>query len=388
MIRPEPARQEVPPPPLAVSGVVLTRGTVTETLRGYGLAEPINRARVSAQVSGTVIEVPERIRVGARATAGELLALIDPLSYETEVARQRALLGEARENLVRVAVESEELARKKQLVESDLEIVRAELDRAEQLLREGAASASFRDQARTAQQAVQQRLSDITREEAILRVSRTRSEALVTAQENALTLAERNLQFARPVAPFDGYVEERHVDAGDFVQPGASLVTLVDATRLEMPIEIPASQAAALREGAPARIQTDTRPPATAVGYVERISPTIRPQNRTVGAYIVIERADFASIVPGAYLKASIDGRTFEDVYAIPRSAIVDGRIMIDDGGVARELEPEFFAVLDEVALTRAELPNPVTLIINGFQSLYNGAPVNVQTASETVPEP
>lgn len=388
MLRADPVREETPPPPLAVSGLILNRDTVVETIRGYGLAEPINRAQVSAQVAGTVVDVPERIRVGARVEAGEVLAFIDPITYRAEADRQRALLAEARENLARVEVEIAENQRKLEFVRSDIEIAQAEFERAERLLREGVSSPSARDQAQSALQAVQQRLSDVRREEAVLLVTRARSKALLTAQESALVLAEQNLDFTQPVAPFAGVVEERFVDGGDFVQPGAPLVTLVDTTRLEMPIEVPASQAAALREGAPARLQTDTRPPAIATGYVERISPTIRARNRTVGAYIVIDSADFASIAPGAYLKATIDGRTFEDVFAVPRSAIVDGRIMIDQDGTAREVTPEFFAILDEVALTRDPLPNPVTLIINGFEQLYDGAPVIVETPRSDVAEP
>src|SRR5690606_34480072 len=151
------------------------------------------------------------------------------------------------------------------------------------------------------------------------------------------------------------------------VQPGSPLFVIVDSTRLEMPIEIPASQAAALREGAPAELTSDQRPPTRAVGTVERVSPVVDARNRTLGAYIVIDGAANSSIVPGTFLKASVDGRIFEDVFAIPRSAIVDGSIFLAIDGVAKEFNPNFFVQLDEVALTRDNLPNPATLILNGF---------------------
>jgi hypothetical protein len=153
------------------------------------------------------------------------------------------------------------------------------------------------------------------------------------------------------------------------------LFSVIDDSKLELPIEVPATQAAALREGAPVLLRTDERPPRMARGTVARVSPSISTANRTVGAWIVMPREE-SGFTPGSFLKASVDGRLFEDVYAIPRESIVDGGIFLAEKGRAKRLTPEFFAFLDDFALTREDLGGDVTLVTSGFERLYDGAPL------------
>ncbi len=384
-LRPTPEREERGAAPLAVRVERLEQGDVVEQVRGFGLAEPIRRARVAARVSGRLVEMNESLRVGRRLSAGDVVARIDPLPYEAAVARAVALVAETGESIRKVDSDIEENARKRELVESDLEIARSEVRRATELFEEGVASESARDQAISALRTVEQRLSDIDREAASLRIERVRFEATLRARSNDLKIAEADLDYTTIRAPFDGIIEERVAEKGDVLSPGQTVIVLVDPSALELPIEVPASQARSLAIGAAAELRTDETPPRLTRGTVERIAPTIAPNSRTVSVYITIpnQRGEFD---PGTFLTAEVAGRRFEDVYSVPRRAIVDGRIFLARNGVAALLQPRFFVYLDDVALTRDDLGDGSLLITTGLEQIYEGAPVTIPDASPAAP--
>ncbi len=375
----QPEQIDAPPQPVVVKAEKLQRQDFTEKIRAFGLARPIERANISSQVSGRILKVTSDIRVGDAVDEGQILAEIDPTTYEADVSRARALLAEAAGALQRVKAEIIENDKKREFVVEDIEIARSEVERAERLLKENVLSESARDQAKSALQAVQQRLSDIDRERAILEVSIIRNEATLEARKSELKAAEANLSYTKPKSPFPGVVEERFVDPGDYVQPGANLFTIVNTTELELPIEVPASQVRSVLTGAPVELITDEVPPRKMEGLVERISPTVNTGNRTASVYVKIDQGpEGQTIPPGTFMNASVSGRNFEQVFVIPRNAIVDDRIYIDRDGTAEELMPEFFVILDEVALTTDDLGEGAPLILSGFERLYDGAPVEV----------
>lgn len=378
-IREDPPEVDTEPPALVVAAVKLDRGEAVERLRGFGLAQPVRRARVSAQVQGNVLDIPERHRVGAFVERGTVLASIDPRPFEVELARRESMLEEARENLVRVQAELDESREKRRFLEIERDIAEAEFERAERLLADGVVSESDRDRARSQLQGVKQRLSDLNRQDAVLRAEQNRLDAGIRAREMEVELARNDLGHTTPKAPFDALIEERSINEGDLVSPGATLFVLIDGARLELPIEIPASRAGGLREGAPALLRTDHSARPAGTGTIERISPSIHPRSRTVSAFVMIDLdSTEIPLTPGTFLSAQVDGRRFEDVFAIPRNAILDGAIYLVEDGRAVRHEPEFFETLDDVALTRDELPEGAILVMSGFERIYDGARVEV----------
>ncbi|MCC4265637.1 efflux RND transporter periplasmic adaptor subunit [Oceanimonas baumannii] len=67
----------------------------------------------------------------------------------------------------------------------------------------------------------------------------------------ALTQARLALDDSRPIAPFAGTVDARHVEAGDYVVAGDALLTLVNADELKLTAYVPQQQIAGLKPGLP-----------------------------------------------------------------------------------------------------------------------------------------
>jgi membrane fusion protein, multidrug efflux system len=70
-----------------------------------------------------------------------------------------------------------------------------------------------------------------------------------------LESARLQLRNTRVTAPFSGIYDQRMVELGDFVQPGQSLLTLVDIDRLKVTAQIAQQQVAQLELGQPVRVE-------------------------------------------------------------------------------------------------------------------------------------
>ncbi len=70
-----------------------------------------------------------------------------------------------------------------------------------------------------------------------------------------LETAELAVQYSRPIAPFDGVVDRRHVEVGQLVQSGAELMSLVNVTRLKATAQIPQQDASRVAVGQEVKVQ-------------------------------------------------------------------------------------------------------------------------------------
>jgi RND family efflux transporter MFP subunit len=120
-------------------------------------------------------------------------------------------------------------------------------------------------------------------------------------------------------APFAGIVSEREADAGEVVQVGAALFSVVDPTRLRLEASVPAEQIGRLRQGTEVEFTVsgfDRR----ITGRIERINPVVDPTTRQVRIYVAIPNLD-QSLVAGLFAEGRVATDTKRAV-AIPVAAI------------------------------------------------------------------
>ena len=166
-------------------------------------------APIYAQVSGYVQKW--FFDIGAHVKKGDLLAEIDPRTYEAALAQAKGML----------ARDSATLAN-----------ARVDLNRYQALAAQNAVSAQ--------QLATQQ--------------ARVGAEAgIVDADRAQVSQASINLAYTRIVAPFDGIVTSRAVDVGNLVTVGTPtatpLFTVADQSRLRLYVRVPQNYAPYIRDG-------------------------------------------------------------------------------------------------------------------------------------------
>lgn len=108
---------------------------------------------------------------------------------------------------------------------------------------------------------VRQRESDVSaakrlRERSLISANELmRLESELAKARAELDSARLQLRNTRIVAPFAGIYDQRQVELGDFVQPGQSLLTLVDIDRLKVSAQIAQQQVTQLQLGQPVKVE-------------------------------------------------------------------------------------------------------------------------------------
>lgn len=161
-----------------------------QTFSAPATVEPLNRPRLSAQVTGSIAHLP--VQVGDNVRTGELLVELDCQVHQQREKNADAALSRANAHR-RFAAE--------------------QLQRAQNLKRKSSISEEVLDQRRT---------------------ELLTAEADVRSQQAQLALARIDVERCRILSPFDAVVGERLASEGDLANPGTPLLELVQLDRAEV----------------------------------------------------------------------------------------------------------------------------------------------------------
>ena len=141
-----------------------------------------------------------------------------------------------------------------------------------------------------------------------------------------LTAAQQQLEKAMFRAPFDGLVSERPVNAGDVVQPGTAIVSVVNPSSMRLEGSVPAEQLSALKVGTPVLFTVNGYGSQTFTGRINRINPTADPATRQVRVYVTIPN-EKSTLVGGLFA----DGRVATE----NRQGIMAPAAAVDERGIS-----------------------------------------------------
>ena len=124
------------------------------------------------------------------------------------------------------------------------------------------------------------------------------------------------------VAPRGGVVLKRGVAVGTAVDPSTEIITVADLSRVWVLAEVAESDASAIREGTPAKLEFSASGREPIDARVEFIYPTLTDSTRTLRVRFSVPNAD-GTLRPGLYGTAQfqLDPR---QRLTVPRDAVVD----------------------------------------------------------------
>jgi RND family efflux transporter MFP subunit len=302
-----------------------------------GNLEAKRAATIRAEVSGSVLRT--EADEGARVQRGELLASLDDTAVRDAYLSARSQV---------------------RTTESALEVARRNADRAERLSDAGA-------------------IPDRDLESA--RLDRTNAEGALADAKARLASATKQLEDTRIRAPFSGVVSERQANAGDVVQVGTALFTVVDPAMLRLDAGVPAEQIGRLRVGTPVEFQVSGIN-RRFVGRIARINPVVDSRTRQIRIYVDIPNPD-AQLAAGLFAEGRVAMDTKRAV-AVPVTA-VDSRgttpvLHLLKAGRVREA-PIKLGVRDDVAEmveVLSGLANGDTVLLGSAQGITEGSRVRV----------
>jgi HlyD family secretion protein len=252
-------------PPL--NTVVVDEGDVAQRIVAHGTLQPRHRVHVGSQVSGIVQSI--FVDFNARVERGQVIALIDPSTFEAAVRSARAELAAA---------------------EATLEMARQNWQRVQELHAHRIVS-----------------VSDLEQSQTQLR----QAESQLSVRLHALERAERELERCTIRSPTDGIVISRSVDVGQTVAASLSAPVLFEiASDLgEMQIHANVSEAdiGMIREGHRVRFAVDAHRGRTFDGMVVQVrnSPSVMDNVVHYEAVIAVAN-DEGLLKPGMTAEVSI----------------------------------------------------------------------------------
>jgi RND family efflux transporter MFP subunit len=322
---------------------VVTTGALQSGPTVSGTLMPERDAAVRAQVGGSVLQT--YADQGQAVRAGQTLARIEAGGLQDVYLSARAGVTAASNNA---------------------DIARRELERSEKLLAAGAIAERDIEQARRSAIAANAALAD----------ARAR-----------LATAQKQVGNTVITAPISGIVSDKQVSAGDVVQPGGLLFSVVDPSSMRLEGSVPAEELNQVRLGAPVTFTVNGYPGRTFTGKVSRVNPTADPATRQVRVVISIPNAE-GRLVGGLFATGRLATQSRTGM-VVPATAVdtrsnVPAVLRIKNGKVERVAVQ--LGLRDDAA-ERVEIASGVqvgdTLLLGAAQGITAGTIIRVSTPSD-----
>ncbi|MCZ6785942.1 MAG: efflux RND transporter periplasmic adaptor subunit [Planctomycetota bacterium] len=386
--RKPPAKRETVLPFITVRTEEVTRGPYREMLTGYGRARALRRAEVAAEVAGLVEETS--LEAGALVKEGTVLVRLDDRDLKNELAMRKARLDQTRAERDRLDVERESLELQHTTANEELQAAQRELDRLVTLVETKVATQSELDSQRMLTALTRKATQELKGRVDRVEPEKRRLDAAIAAASADLDRAHHDLERAVIRSPFDGRIVERKVNQGDRVAVGTTLFSVVDLERIEIPVALPASRYGEVIPGSAAVVRLKAGAEPVWRGQVARVSPVVSDRDRTFFAYLVVED-EKTPIPPGAFVIASIGGRRYDDVIAVPRTAFVGDTVFVAvkvrKETQAQARTPEVAALLPQVALVRGGLESGDRIIVTNLEQVADQTVVVEAPSAPDSPE-
>lgn len=293
----------------------VTKGEISESITATGTIEPVTEVTVGTQVSGIIDKI--YVDYNSTVTKGQLIAEMDRVTLQSELASQRAAYNGAK---AEYEYQKKNYERNKGLHEKQL-------------------------------------ISDVDYEQIVYNYEKAKSS--FESSQASLAKAERNLSYATITSPINGVVTSRSVEEGQTVASGFSTPTLftiaADLTQMQVVTDVDEADIAGIEEGQRATFTVDAYPNDTFEGVVTQIrlgqagsssSSSSTTSSTTVVTYEVVIAAHNPDLKLKPRLTANVTIYTLDrkNVLSVPARALrfTPEKPLIGDKDIVKDCESEY----------------------------------------------
>ncbi|WP_237054665.1 efflux RND transporter periplasmic adaptor subunit [Marilutibacter chinensis] len=299
-------------------------------------------AQLSPRVDGLVARV--HVDAGDRVSAGQVLVELDPAVGRQALARARAQAAEAEaavNEAARLLAEARRLGEDRLIAATQVDARESELQLAQATL--ASARASAREQAE---------------------------------------LVERHML----PAPFDGVVAEKLTEAGEWVQRGTPVLSLVATDRVRLDLRAPQERFGQLDDDAKVRVFADALGGTPLQARIGARVPVTDPGARTFLLRLLVDDPD-GRLLPGTSARAEIDLPASAPALVVSRDALLrqpDGGyslFVVEDGEagpVGRQRSVRVLRERDGLVAVTGDLSAGQRVVVRGNEALRDGQPVEI----------
>ena len=241
---------------------------------------------------------------------GDTLLLIEDAEFKLQLAQAEANLANARSGKQVTSAGMATMTNNLQVNDAGIEEARVQLAdarreaaRYQKLLEKDAVTRQQYDKVQTAAQAAQARYDQLLRAKRTTSLTRNeqarhleQNQASIRLAEAAVELARLNLSYTAVIATCDGMTGRKEIHEGQLVQPGQTMVEIVDNSDLWVIANFRETQMPHIRPGAQVKVTADAVPGVSFSGKVESVSNatgaafSIMPQDNATGNFVKVEQ--------------------------------------------------------------------------------------------------
>ncbi|WP_265820897.1 efflux RND transporter periplasmic adaptor subunit [Geovibrio ferrireducens] len=312
--------------PVDIRTSVLEKKNIPDWFTLPGNVEAWESVTVSVDLAGTVIKT--YAEEGERIAKGSPVISLDTSTYKAAADNSRAAL----------ALSEKEYARAKQLYESD----------------------------------------------AVSKQTYDRALAAFEQAEADLRYNEAQLGKAVLKSPINGWLDRRHVDAGEYVAPGDPVAVIVNTDRMQLIVDVPEKDVRYLHEGTEVDLfeAQVNRDGAAYKGKIVYAAKQADAATKTYRVKLEITGGK-EKLRPGMIIRARFLRREYADVFVIPVFSLVDKQegkvVFVEKDGRAVQIPVSVSAVIGDSAVIEEGLTEGDRLIVKGQQFVADGSKVQAE---------
>lgn len=398
--RTAPRQAEVHESELQVEVVRVYPEDVAVAITGYGEVRALDVVDIAPQVPGQIVALHPRLEVGEVIPKGELLFRIDPRDFRSARVQAQAQVEQLKNAIVRLKQQYEIDQGRVDTYRRTRDLAREELERDEKLYEDDVGTQSTVNLSEMSYHQANDAYVQIKQTVDLSPIRIREAENNLTAAMASLELAETSLERTEVHAPFDARVKKVQLEVGEYVMPGAAVLTLANDAILEISVSLDSRDARSWLQFRKDKKQASQQwfgalePVRCRISWTEDVGDhywmgtlarveRFEQTTRTVTVAVRVNREDTLSrgnslpLVEGMFCVVTIPGKTMRQVYRLPRWAVTfEGTVYLSEDGrlkrrqvevvrnqgkdafVASGLEPG-----ELVVMTRLVNPLPNTLL-------------------------
>jgi membrane fusion protein (multidrug efflux system) len=263
---------------------------------------------INARVQGFIKEI--RFDEYSYVHKGDTLIIIDDSEYALALAQayaqvQNAVSGKSTVN-ASITTTASQIGVSEASIEgtrAEMENARRDLERYQSLLNDKAVTPKQYDDAHTKYETLKARYEMLCRQKQSTVLTKDEKaqqlgqhDASIEVAKASVELAKLNLSYTVITAPVDGYTSRRNLQVGQLVQPGQTLLSIVDENDVWVIANYKESQTADMKIGDRVKITVDALHDKEYVGVIEAISNatgsqySLVPQDNATGNFVKVEQ--------------------------------------------------------------------------------------------------
>ena len=342
-LKKEPEKNEIKKTPPSVKIMIAEPVSKVMTVEAFGTVKPRKLVRIAVEVPGRIDYIHPSFIEGGEIFKGDLLVRIDQRSYKLNRQAGQVRIRQAKADIGSLNQDIENLKNDIKLSKANRDLAKKELERVKALSKNQFASKNSLD--RSEQQYLQ---AKIVLQNINNRLSLT--DSLMEQKKAALTMARVDFQKAdlalektQIKSDFNGLILDKFVEQGEYVNTGQTLGSIYEKDSLDVDVSIPLEQ----MEWIESFFENGKTPDAKVMvqGFgnmksyawnakVARIKAKIDEKTRTLPMTIEIKNTDLQiknifNLKPGTFVKCSITGKTYENIYVLKRYLLKSGNILL-----------------------------------------------------------